>query len=80
MSETINVHDVKTHFSRLFERAHTGQKFIPTKACKPYARLVPLEAKSTSRQSSRLTGIWVPYQLCGASPAIETDRGRGRAR
>ncbi len=39
----INVHEAKTKFSALLERAHRGEEIIVAKAGKPYARLVPLE-------------------------------------
>jgi prevent-host-death family protein len=38
-----NVHEAKTHFSKLLERAHAGEEVIISKAGKPYAKLVPLE-------------------------------------
>ena len=38
----INVHDAKTQFSKLLERAHAGQEIILAKAGKPYARMMPL--------------------------------------
>lgn len=45
MTETINVHDAKTNFSRLLDRAHNGETIILAKAGKPYARLVPMEPR-----------------------------------
>ena len=42
MSQAINVHEAKTHFSRLLDKAHAGEEIILCKAGKPYARLVPL--------------------------------------
>lgn len=39
-----NVHEAKTHFSKLLERAHAGEEIIVAKAGKPYARLVKIEA------------------------------------
>lgn len=39
----MNVHEAKTHFSRLLERAHAGEEIVLGKGGKPYARLVPLE-------------------------------------
>lgn len=57
MPITVNVHDAKTHFSRLLEQAHTGQEIILAKAGKPYARLMPLAPPpDTSRKPGRLTG------------------------
>ena len=38
----VNVHQAKTHFSQLLERAHAGEEIIVAKAGKPYARLMPL--------------------------------------
>ncbi len=40
---SINVHEAKTQFSRLLERAHSGQTIIIAKGGKPYARLCPLD-------------------------------------
>jgi prevent-host-death family protein len=40
--ETINVHEAKTHLSRLLARAHAGEEVIIAKAGKPYAKLVPV--------------------------------------
>lgn len=47
--DTINVHEAKTHFSRLLERVHAGEEIIIAKAGKPYAKLVPLEPKMSER-------------------------------
>ena len=41
--EKVNVHEAKTKFSAILERAHAGEEIIIAKAGKPYARLVPLE-------------------------------------
>jgi prevent-host-death family protein len=39
-----NVHEAKTQFSKLLDRAHSGEEIVIAKGGKPYARLVPLEA------------------------------------
>jgi len=46
--ETINIHEAKTHLSRLLARAHAGEEVIIAKAGKPYAKLVPV-APATQR-------------------------------
>ncbi len=56
MALVINVHEAKTHFSRILEQAHAGQEIILAKAGKPYARLMPLAADSGRRQAGRLPG------------------------
>lgn len=42
MPLTVSVHEAKTQFSRLLEKAHAGQEIILAKAGKPYARLLLL--------------------------------------
>lgn len=56
MSITVNVHEAKTHFSRLLEQAHAGEEIIVAKAGKPYARLVSLAPAAGRRQPGRLKG------------------------
>lgn len=41
---TVNIHEAKTHLSRLLERAAKGESIVIAKAGKPMARLMPLEA------------------------------------
>lgn len=48
---TVNVHEAKTHFSRLLDRAAKGETIIIAKAGKPYARLLPLETTETKPRS-----------------------------
>ncbi|MGH8590691.1 MAG: type II toxin-antitoxin system prevent-host-death family antitoxin [Gammaproteobacteria bacterium] len=42
--ETINIHEAKTHLSRLVEQAAKGEPFIIAKAGKPLVMVVPLDA------------------------------------
>lgn len=56
MSLTVNVHEAKTHFSRLLDQAHAGQEIILAKAGVPYARLMPLPTNAGKRQPGRLAG------------------------
>jgi prevent-host-death family protein len=56
MSIIVNVHEAKTHFSKLLEQAHAGQEIILAKAGRPYARMLPLEPASAWRQPGRLKG------------------------
>ena len=39
---TVNVHEAKTHLSRLLERVRAGEEIIIARAGKPCARLAPL--------------------------------------
>ncbi|MCG8553429.1 MAG: type II toxin-antitoxin system Phd/YefM family antitoxin [Desulfobacterales bacterium] len=50
--ETVNIHEAKTHFSKLLARVHSGEEIIIAKAGKPYAKLIPLK-----KQTRRTPGI-----------------------
>ncbi len=39
-----NVHEAKTHLSRLIERAAQGEPFIIAKAGRPMVKVMPIEA------------------------------------
>lgn len=43
MASTINIHEAKTHFSRLVDRAENGETVIIARAGKPVAKIVPLD-------------------------------------
>ncbi len=42
MSIIVNIHEAKTHLSRLLARASAGEEIIIAKAGKPTAKLVPV--------------------------------------
>lgn len=49
--KVINVHDAKTNFSKLLQRAASGERIIIGKAGKPLARLEPFSGtKAVHRQ------------------------------
>lgn len=72
MTATINVHEAKTHLSRLLERAHKGEEIVLAKAGKPYARLMPLQpVVKTPRQPGLLKGLTVPDSFFDPLPEEE---------
>lgn len=52
----INVHEAKTHLSRLLDRVRAGETIVLAKDGTPYARLVPLGAPSDGRRPGRAVG------------------------
>ena len=48
--ETVNIHEAKTHLSRLVERAAKGEPFVIAKAGKPLVKVVPLDATEASQR------------------------------
>lgn len=50
MAETVvNIHEAKTHLSRLLERVQAGEEITIAKAGKPIARLTPIQAPPRKR-------------------------------
>ena len=46
---TVNIHEAKTHLSRLVERAAKGEPFVIAKAGKPLVKVTALETPVTGR-------------------------------
>lgn len=42
--DTFNIHEAKTHLSKLVERAAGGEPFVIAKAGKPLVKVVPFDA------------------------------------
>jgi prevent-host-death family protein len=47
---TVNIHDAKTHLSKLLVRVEKGEEIVIAKAGKPIARLVPERPPSPSKR------------------------------
>ncbi len=43
--KSVNIHDAKTHFSRLIDSVAEGESVVIAKAGSPVARLVPLDVQ-----------------------------------
>lgn len=61
MAKPINIHEAKTHLSRLVERVEAGEEITLARAGRPVARLVPYRA----RREPRRPGIWKGRVLIG---------------
>jgi len=55
MSELVNIHEAKTHLSRLLEEVAAGEEVIIAKAGKPVAKLVPYVGLAQPRVPGVLT-------------------------
>jgi len=58
---TYNIHEAKTHLSRLVDEAEKGESFIIAKAGKPKVKVVRLDAPKTSakRRLGGLEGMYI---------------------
>lgn len=54
--KTINVHEAKTHLSRILDRVAAGESVIIGKAGKPVAVLSPYASTAKSRKPGTLRG------------------------
>lgn len=52
----INIHQAKTHLSRLIEDVASGNEILIAKGGRPMARLVPLRRDDTPRRPGMLKG------------------------
>ncbi len=52
--QTVNIHEAKTQFSRIVERAEAGEEIVISRAGKPVARLVSL---ASAAPESRELGL-----------------------
>jgi prevent-host-death family protein len=53
--EQVNMHEAKTHLSRLVERVEAGEEIVISRAGKPAAKLVPVPSEKRGR---RKLGAW----------------------
>jgi len=68
----VNVHEAKTHLSRLLERVAMGEEVIIAKAGKPVAKLVPLKKTPKKRVFGSAKGDFtVPDDFNDPDPEIE---------
>jgi len=52
--EQVNVHEAKSHLSRLLDRVEAGEEILIARAGRPVARLSPYKAEDTPR----VPGVW----------------------
>jgi prevent-host-death family protein len=53
---TVNIHEAKTHLSRLIEAAAKGEPFIIAKAGKPLVKVVPVDAPTAPKRFDFMKG------------------------
>jgi prevent-host-death family protein len=56
MERAVNIHEAKTHLSRLVERVEAGEEITLARAGRPVARLVPYATRRQPRVPGSLKG------------------------
>jgi prevent-host-death family protein len=68
----VNIHEAKTHLSRLLQRVAGGEEITIAKAGTPVARLVPVGVDKPKRQLGIDKGkIWISEDFDARDPEIE---------
>jgi prevent-host-death family protein len=68
----VNIHEAKTHFSKLIERVRAGEEIVIAKAGRPVAKLVPIEPKPRRRPLGLDKGkIWMSPDFDAPMPELE---------
>lgn len=71
---TVNVHEAKTHLSRLLEAVEAGEEVLIARAGRPVARLGPLRGVAPPRRLGVLAGRFaVPDDWDAPLPADVLD-------
>lgn len=77
----VNVHEAKTHLSRLLERVAAGEEIILAKAGKPVARLVPIAKPRRRRTPGTYRGkIKITEAFYAPLPDDVLDAFEGKSR
>jgi prevent-host-death family protein len=56
MSDVVNVHEAKTHLSKLLERVERGEEVVIARAGRPVARLVAVKRPRRRREPGSARG------------------------
>jgi prevent-host-death family protein len=68
----VNIHEAKTHLSRLLERVSLGEEIIIAKAGTPVAKLVPINGKKREFRFGSAKGEFVvPEDFNEPDPELE---------
>jgi prevent-host-death family protein len=55
---SVNMHEAKTHLSKLVARVEGGEQIVITRAGKPAAKLVPVQTPKPKKLGPRELGGW----------------------
>ena len=76
MVTTINVHEAKTHLSKLLERVESGEQLVIARAGKPIALLSPIPGELNKTEPKRQPGFakgLIPNVEALFDPALDKE-------
>ena len=76
--DQVNIHDAKTHLSRLLQRVLAGEEIVIAKAGKPVAKIVPYTESIVDRVPGTAKGrIWIAEDFDAPLPDDILDAFEG---
>ena len=79
MTVQINIHEAKTHLSKLLQRVIAGEEIVIAKAGKPVAKIVPLEQEHVARKPGSAKGqVWMAPDFNAPLPDDLLDLFEGK--
>ena len=70
--DVVNVHEAKTHLSKLLQRVEAGEEIVIARAGKPAAKLVPFVQCRGPRVGGQWRGkIWIADDFDDLPPELE---------
>jgi prevent-host-death family protein len=76
VTNTINVHEAKTHLSKLLERVESGEQLVIARAGKPIALLSPIRDEMNKTKPKRKPGFakgLIPNPEALFDPALDKE-------
>jgi len=67
----VNVHEAKTHLSRLLQRVEAGEEITIARAGTPVARLIPVPSAPKRMQGMDRGRVWIAEDFDAPDPEIE---------
>jgi prevent-host-death family protein len=75
MSTTVNIHEAKTHLSKLLARVEAGETIVIARAGKPVAELTAADQRGAFVFGALKDQIWADDPDLFGSPDQATDQG-----
>lgn len=68
----MNIHEAKTHLSRLLQRVEAGEEIVIANGGRPVARLVPVDPPARDRVPGTAKGmVWISDDFDAPIPELE---------
>jgi len=78
VSTTYNMHEAKTHLSKLAERAAQGEEIVIARNGRPVARLVPMPERKQRKLGLAKGQIWISDDFDAPLPADIQEAFEGK--